>query len=105
MPLKARQARVRRRRRGKCQAMWAAVLPRGFVVAYLVVVILKQIGARIIIAGLLFGAITRAVASPNTPLEKYWPLMVFFCLIVGAGIGVLGFIQVSIEKHRERGSR
>ena len=66
--------------------------------AYLVVVILKQIGARIIIAGLLFGAITRALASPNTLLEKYWPLTVFFCLIVGAGIGVLGFIQ-NVEKE------
>jgi ABC-type multidrug transport system permease subunit len=65
---------------------------------------LKQIGGWIIGTGMLFGAIAVRVAQPNTWLAKFWPLLMFGFLLVGATIGIAGFVSAAIDKHRSRKS-
>jgi hypothetical protein len=63
---------------------------------------LKQIGGWIIGMGMLFGAIAVRVAQPHTWFAKFWPLLMFAFLLVGAPIGIAGFIGAAIDKHRSR---
>jgi len=66
-------------------------------------VLLKQIGARIIMAAFLFGLvavrITRATHS-HTWFNKFWALIMFGMLVLGAMIGVAGMISNAIQ-HRK----
>jgi hypothetical protein len=51
---------------------------------------LKEIGGWIIGMGMLFGAIAVRVAQPHTWFAKFWPLVMFAFLLVGAPIGIAG---------------
>ena len=53
---------------------------------------------------MLFGAIAARVAQPDTWFAKFWPLLMFAFFLVGAPIGVAGFISASIDKRRGRKS-
>ena len=63
-------------------------------------VLLKQIGAVIIAAGIFLGIIAINICRPGTWCEKYAPLSMFAFLLVGAAIGVAGFISSAIRRHR-----
>jgi hypothetical protein len=67
-------------------------------------VLLKQIGATIIAAGFFLGMIAINVCRPGTSCEKYAPIGMFGFLVVGAAIGVAGFISSAIHRHT-RGDR
>jgi hypothetical protein len=68
-------------------------------------VLLKQIGAAIIAAGIFLGMIATNVCRPGTWCEKYAPLSMFALLVVGAAIGVAGFISNAINRHTDGGRK
>jgi hypothetical protein len=94
---------------GKAQ-LWSLVLGNKeffpplhfFDLVYTSRVLLKQIGAAIIAAGIFLGMIAINVCRPGTWCEKYAPLSMFAFLLVGAAIGVAGFISSAIHRHTDR---
>jgi hypothetical protein len=64
---------------------------------------LEQIGARIIIAAFLFGFVAFRItgAHSQTWFGKFWALIMFGMLAVGATIGVAGMISNAIQ-HRKK---
>jgi hypothetical protein len=65
-------------------------------------VLLKQIGAGLIVAGICLNGIVRNACSPYSWCEKYWPIVFFGFFVSGALFGIAGFISSAIERHRNR---
>jgi len=67
-------------------------------------VLLKNIGARIILGGILFGVlainITRHVGSHGW-FYTFWPIIMFVFITVGAIIGVAGMVTSAIQRRRK----
>jgi hypothetical protein len=62
---------------------------------------LKEIAARIIIAGIAFGALARGLERWSVWLHKFWPLMMFIILAVGAWLGGAGMIASAFQRPKK----
>ena len=60
---------------------------------------LKQIGARIIVAGIVLGVVGINVGHRATWLYKFYPLGTFICFAVGAIVGVAGMIGAALDRR------
>ena len=66
--------------------------------------LLKQIGAGMIFAGIVFGVLAMNVARIthfHGWLYEFWPLIMFLFFVVGATIGVAGMIASVIQRRRK----
>ncbi len=63
---------------------------------------LKQIGAQIILLSIVFMAFAVKAAHAGSWFYKFWPLIGFAVLCIGAVIGVAGFSLGVIERHRNK---
>lgn len=66
--------------------------------------LLKQIGAGIIVAGIVFGVLAMNVARITHShgwFYKFGPLIMFLFFVVGATIGVAGMIANAIQGRRK----
>jgi len=68
-------------------------------------VLLKQIGAGIIVLGIFVGMVAVQVCSPGTWCEKYGPAAMFVFFVAGASIGVAGFISSAIQRAHVGGNK
>jgi uncharacterized membrane protein YedE/YeeE len=63
---------------------------------------LKQTGAAIIVGGFFATGLAHRVAPHNAWLNKFWPLIAFGFMFIGAIVGAAGMIVEAIERHRAR---
>jgi len=61
---------------------------------------LKQIGAQIIVAGIVLGVLCRAFARWNPHFNKLGPLVMFVLFALGALIGGAGMIISAIRGRK-----
>jgi hypothetical protein len=65
---------------------------------------LKQIGAAIIVGGFMLTGIAHRFIPHNAWFNKFWALIAFGFLFVGAMVGAGGMIVEAIERRRDRPS-
>jgi hypothetical protein len=63
---------------------------------------LKQIGAAIIVGGLMLTGIAHRFIPLNSWFNKFWALIAFGFIVVGAMVGAAGMIVEAIERRRDR---
>ena len=65
---------------------------------------LKQIGAATIVGGLMLTGIAHRFIRHNAWFDKFWALIAFGFMFVGAMVGAAGIIVEAIERRRDRPS-
>jgi hypothetical protein len=63
---------------------------------------LKQIGAAIIVGGFILTGIAHRFIPHSAWLNKFWALIAFGFMFVGAMVGAAGMIVEAIERRRDR---
>lgn len=66
--------------------------------------LLKKIGAYIIVAGIVFGVIAINLSRSlghDSWIYRAFPLIMFLLFVVGASIGVAGMIVTAIQRRRK----
>jgi hypothetical protein len=61
---------------------------------------LKQIGARIIVAGIVLGVIGINVGHRVAWVNKFFPPGMFICFAIGAIVGVSGIIGEATQRRK-----
>ena len=61
---------------------------------------LKQIGAQIIVAGIVGGVLCRIFARWNPNFNSYGPLVMFVLCALGALIGITGMIVSAVQRRK-----
>jgi F0F1-type ATP synthase assembly protein I len=61
---------------------------------------LKQIGAQIIVAGVVIGVLCKVFSSLTHRFDAYGPLAMFVLFAIGALIGVTGMIVSAFQRRK-----